>query len=197
MRTARSRRATSALRISWPTTWLAGGRVLPPSSTSRRCSIRRAARCARAQATPRSKGSTATATTAATFFAACVPRATASETGGYEFGPISRDVGKRLTRRELIESIIEPSKKLDAKYITSMVITADGKALVGFVKEKTDDSLTLLMQEGKQETLATDDIDEIVEMKQSSMPENLASTLSPTEFLDVIEYLSRLRPRDD
>ncbi len=68
---------------------------------------------------------------------------------------------------------------------------------MGFVKEKTDDSLTLLMQEGKQETLATDDIDEVVEMKQSSMPENLASTLSPTEFLDLIEFLSRLRPRND
>jgi putative heme-binding domain-containing protein len=112
---------------------------------------------------------------------------------GYEFGPDLTDVGKRLTRRELIESIVEPSKKLDAKYITSMVITADGKALVGFVKEKTDDSLTLLMQEGKQETLAMDDIDEVTEMKQSSMPENLGSTISSTEFLDLIEYLSRLQ----
>jgi putative heme-binding domain-containing protein len=106
-------------------------------------------------------------------------------------------VGKRLTRRDLIESIVEPSKKLDAKYITSMVVTADGKALVGFVKEKTENSLTLLMQEGKQETIAMDDIDEVVEMKQSSMPENLAATLAPTEFLDLIEYLTRLRPRDE
>jgi putative heme-binding domain-containing protein len=116
---------------------------------------------------------------------------------GYEFGPDLTDAGKRLTRRDLIESIVEPSKKLDAKYITSMVITADGKALVGFVKEKTADSLTLLMQEGKQEKLSMDDIDEVVEMKQSSMPENLAATLAPTEFLDLIEYLTRLRPRDE
>ena len=29
------------------------------------------------------------------------------------------------------------------------------------------------------------------------MPENLASTLAPAEFLDVIEYLSRLRPREN
>ena len=64
---------------------------------------------------------------------------------GYEFGPDQTDVGKRLTHREIIESIIEPSKKMDAKYITSTVITADGRALVGFVKEKTDQSLTLLM----------------------------------------------------
>jgi putative heme-binding domain-containing protein len=112
---------------------------------------------------------------------------------GYEFGPELTDVGKRLTRRELIESIIEPSKKVDEKYITSTVITAEGKVLVGFVKNKTEDSITLLMQEGKQQTLALDDIDEIVETKQSSMPENLASTLAPAEFLDVIEYMSDLR----
>jgi putative membrane-bound dehydrogenase-like protein len=111
---------------------------------------------------------------------------------GYEFGPDQTDVGKRLTHREIIESIIEPSKKLDAKYITSTVITADGRALVGFVKEKTDKSLTLLMQEGKTQSLALDEIEEIVEMKQSSMPENLASTLAPGEFLDVVEYLRSL-----
>jgi putative membrane-bound dehydrogenase-like protein len=112
---------------------------------------------------------------------------------GYEFGPDMNDVGKRLTRRELIESIVEPSKKLDAKYLTSSIITADGKVLVGFVKEKTSDSLTLLMQEGKSETLPLDDIEEITEMKQSSMPENLGSTLAPGEFLDVVEYMSSLK----
>jgi putative heme-binding domain-containing protein len=112
---------------------------------------------------------------------------------GYEFGPDLEDVGQRLTRRELIESIIEPSKKLDVKYITSSVITAEGKAIVGFVKEKSDKSITLLLQEGKTETLSLDDIEEIEEMKQSSMPENLASTLAPAEFLDVIEFLRSLR----
>jgi putative membrane-bound dehydrogenase-like protein len=112
---------------------------------------------------------------------------------GYDFGPDLTDVGKRLTRRELIESIIEPSKKVDAKYITSTVITMDGKALVGFVKDKTENSLTLLMAEGKRQTLSFADIEEVVETKQSSMPENLASTLAPAEFLDVIEYMSELR----
>jgi putative heme-binding domain-containing protein len=112
---------------------------------------------------------------------------------GYDFGPDLSDVGKRLTRRELIESIIDPSKKVDAKYVTSTVITVDGKALVGFVKDKTEESFTLLMQEGKQQKLSMDDIEEIVETKQSSMPENLASTLAPAEFLDVIEFMSELQ----
>lgn len=112
---------------------------------------------------------------------------------GYDFGPNLSDVGKRLSRRELIESIVEPSKKLDPKYVTTSVITTDGKVEVGFVVARTDDSITLQQQEGKRLTLAQKDIDEEIEMKQSSMPENLGSTVAPTEFLDVVEYLSTLK----
>ena len=112
---------------------------------------------------------------------------------GHDFGPNQSDVGKRLKRREIIEAIIEPSKKVDPKYVTTTIITADGKTEVGFVLNKTDDSLTLLMAEGKRKTFTKDDIDQMFETKQSSMPENLASVLAPTEFLDVIEYLTTLK----
>lgn len=110
---------------------------------------------------------------------------------GYDFGPDLSDVGQRLSRRELIDSIIEPSKKVDKKYVTTSIITAEGTTEVGFVIDKKDDGgVTLLMAEGKRKTFAKDDIDEIYETSQSSMPENLAATLAPGEFLDVIEYLS-------
>lgn len=108
---------------------------------------------------------------------------------GYQFGPDHSDVGKRLTRHEIVESIIEPSKKVDPKYVTTTVVTSEGKILMGFVADKTDKSLTLQMAEGKQATIATEDIDETTTTNQSSMPENLASTLSPTEFLDIVEFL--------
>jgi len=108
---------------------------------------------------------------------------------GYTFGPDHSDVGKRLTRHEIVESIIEPSKKVDPKYVTTTIITTEGKALVGFIVAKSDKSVTLLMAEGKQATIAADDIDETLSTNQSSMPENLASTLSPVEFLDIVEFL--------
>ncbi len=109
---------------------------------------------------------------------------------GYTFGPELSDVGKRLKRHEIVESIIEPSKKVDPKYVTTTIITNEGKSNVGFIIKQTKDSVTLLMAEGKQATIATEDIDEMAATNQSSMPENLASTLSPAEFLDVVEFLS-------
>ena len=46
---------------------------------------------------------------------------------GFTFGPDLSDVGKRLNRHDIIESIIEPSKKVDPKYVTTTIITTDGK----------------------------------------------------------------------
>jgi putative heme-binding domain-containing protein len=109
---------------------------------------------------------------------------------GYTFGPDLSEVGKRLTRHDIVESIIEPSKKVDPKYVTTTIITNEGKTLVGFIMKKEKDSVALLMAEGKQATIPNDDIDETHTTNQSSMPENLASTLSPTEFLDVVEFLA-------
>jgi putative heme-binding domain-containing protein len=112
---------------------------------------------------------------------------------GYEFGPSLLDVGKRLTRREIMESIFEPSKKVDPKYVTTSVVTMEGKTEVGFIVDRSDEGVTLLMAEGKRATFATEDIDELFETNASSMPENLAVTLAPTEFLDVIEYMTTLK----
>lgn len=112
---------------------------------------------------------------------------------GYSFGPDHSDVGKRLSRHEIVESIIEPNKKVDPKYISTTIITSEGKSLVGLLAEEKKDSVTLLMAEGKQATIARADIDEIQKTKVSSMPENLTSTLSPTECLDVVEYLTTLK----
>ncbi|MEX0642078.1 MAG: GDSL-type esterase/lipase family protein [Pirellulales bacterium] len=112
---------------------------------------------------------------------------------GHDFGPNLSDVGKRLSRSEIIESIMEPSKKVDPKYITTTIITSEGTTEVGFVVNKTDESLTLLMAEGKRKIFTKEEIDDTFETNQSSMPENLASVLAPTEFLDVIEYLTALK----
>jgi hypothetical protein len=41
--------------------------------------------------------------------------------------------------------------------------------------------------------IAVAEIDERTQLKQSSMPEGLAATLSPNEFLDVIAFLKSMK----
>jgi putative heme-binding domain-containing protein len=110
---------------------------------------------------------------------------------GFSFGPNLSDVGKRLSRREINESIIEPSKKVDPKYVATNIITTSGKSESGLIVEQNDAAITLVGAEGKKIVVPRDEIDELTETKQSSMPENLASTLAPAEFLDIVEYLTQ------
>ncbi|MCU0709044.1 MAG: HEAT repeat domain-containing protein [Pirellula sp.] len=113
---------------------------------------------------------------------------------GYQFGPELTQVAVRLNRRDLIESIVEPSAKMDQKYISEQVRTNDDEVLIGFVAKETDEELVLSLPEGKSRTLnKADDIAERKQALQSSMPENLGVTVAPTEFLDLIEYLTTLK----
>jgi putative heme-binding domain-containing protein len=111
---------------------------------------------------------------------------------GFNFGPELGDVGKRLSRRELYESIIDPSKKVDPKYVATTIVTTDGLTEIGLVVEKTDKAITLVAGDGKPKKIPVDEIDEMEQTNVSSMPENLANTLSPAEFLDVVAYLASL-----
>ena len=58
-------------------------------------------------------------------------------------------------------------------------VTNELDAIVGGTEQATETILS-----------SAEDIDQMAETKQSSMPENLASTLAPSEFLDVVEYLT-------
>jgi putative heme-binding domain-containing protein len=116
---------------------------------------------------------------------------------GFNFGPELSDVGKRLSRREIHESLIEPSKKVDPKYVATTVITTEGLTEIGLVVEKTDDAIILVGGDGRQKKIPTDEIDEMEQTNVSSMPENLVSSLSPGEFLDVVEYLTTLDGEDE
>ena len=98
-----------------------------------------------------------------------------------------------MNRHDLIESIVEPSLKMDPKYLTEIIRTTDDEIITGFVSAETKTELTLALPEGKTRKLKVEDIEERKVAKQSSMPENLGATVAPTEFLDLIEYMATLK----
>ena len=111
---------------------------------------------------------------------------------GANLGPDMTQVGKRLPPYKLVESIIDPNAEVDPKYLSTLVVTDEGKSVTGLLVSETDEELVIF--DGKeQRRIPADSVDERVQLKQSSMPEGLAATLSPTELLDVIEYLKGLK----
>jgi putative heme-binding domain-containing protein len=111
---------------------------------------------------------------------------------GADLGPELTLVGKKLPPLKLLESILEPNAEVDPKYLSTLVITDEGKSFTGLLVSENDKELVIF--DGKEKrTIPLDAIDERVQLKQSSMPEGLAATISPPELLDVIEYLKSLK----
>jgi len=111
---------------------------------------------------------------------------------GANLGPEMNGVGKRLDSYKLVESIIDPNAAVDDKYLSTLVVTDDGRSITGLLVSESPEELVIF--DGKeQKKIAVAEIDERMKLKQSSMPEGLAATLSPNELLDVVEFLRSLK----
>jgi len=111
---------------------------------------------------------------------------------GKDYGPNMNEVGKRLTRVKIIESILEPNAELDPKYASTLVETVNGRTIVGLLVSENKNELEIF--DGKEKkVIPVAQIENRKVLKQSSMPEGQAATMSPSEFLDLVEYLSSLK----
>ena len=111
---------------------------------------------------------------------------------GANVGPDLAGVGSRLKAAKLVESIIDPNAEIAEQYLSTAVVTNDGRNIVGLVVSETPDELVIF--DGKEKrTIRVADIDERTKLRQSSMPDGLAATLAPHELLDVIAFLKTLQ----
>jgi len=111
---------------------------------------------------------------------------------GVNFGPDLSQVGGRLTREQIIWSIVEPNAEISQGYQTVNVNTKDGDAFSGFVESETGAELVLRIAGGTVAKIAKANIDKREEVKASSMPEGLGFAIAPSEFLDLVDYLAGL-----
>jgi putative heme-binding domain-containing protein len=112
---------------------------------------------------------------------------------GIEYGPTIDGLAARMKREDVVESILEPNAKLAPEYITTTIETKAGGAFVGFIASETPEAVTLKVAGGLTQEIKVADIAKRENLKVSSMPEGLANTMTPGEFLDLIEFLSPSR----
>jgi putative heme-binding domain-containing protein len=112
---------------------------------------------------------------------------------GGDAGPDLSQVGGKLDRTHLIESILDPSAEIAQGYHTTVIESKAGRFFTGIVKSESATAVTLLDVEGKQVTVAQRDIESRTVSNVSLMPAGLADGLTPAEFTDLIAYLATLR----
>ncbi len=127
-----------------------------------------------------------------TAHAACLRCHRVGGAGG-DIGPDLSDVGGKLGREHLIESVLEPSRQIVEGYRSVVVATRDGRLWTGLVKGETGETITLVDAEAREHVLRKAEVEGRKESDASVMPEGLASRLSREQFADLIAYLEGLR----
>lgn len=111
---------------------------------------------------------------------------------GTPIGPELSAVGHRFGRKDLLETILVPSKVIDDKYRDVTLETTLGKVLVGRIV--SGDDATILLSTNpvsfdQLERVAKRDIESQTPSPVSPMPAGLLNTLSAAEILDLLAYL--------
>jgi putative heme-binding domain-containing protein len=114
----------------------------------------------------------------------------ANEGGG--LGPDLSGVAGRFSVRDLLESIVTPSKVISDQYEAVTIVTEDGRAITGRIVNLSDDNLILnsdMLDPNKMVNVKRKDIEEMKRSPVSMMPEGLLNTLKADEVQDLMAYL--------
>jgi putative heme-binding domain-containing protein len=112
---------------------------------------------------------------------------------GSTLGPDLTDVGKRLTRTQIVESLLEPSKTIDPKYVAYLAETTDGKVVTGLLAAKNDREVVLKTAGDKEVRLPASKVTMLVPQKTSLMPELLLRDLTAEQAADLVAFLASLK----
>ena len=119
---------------------------------------------------------------------------------GGSTGPDLTNVAGRFSYKDLLESVIVPSKVISDQYKASTIETKKGKLITGRIVNNAKDEITLLTDPvdiSKTVTIKRSDIEDILPSPTSLMPQKLFDQLNEEEVLDLLAYLmSRGDPTD-
>ncbi len=113
---------------------------------------------------------------------------------GKEVGPDLSEIGAKLGREALYESILYPSAGISHNYETHVVILDSGTVVTGIIASQTDDELSIKAADALMRTFKKSEIEQMEKQNVSIMPADLQKVLSPQDLADVVEYLTTLRP---
>jgi putative heme-binding domain-containing protein len=112
---------------------------------------------------------------------------------GGAVGPALDRVAARLDRRQLLESLLEPSKTVAPEYRTWLAVTHDGRSVTGLLVERNEQTVALVDASGKRTDLPAKSVEELEALPTSLMPEQLLRDLTAQQAADLLAYLESLR----
>ncbi|WP_010585146.1 PVC-type heme-binding CxxCH protein [Schlesneria paludicola] len=112
---------------------------------------------------------------------------------GKEVGPNLSEIGAKLSRQAMFESIVFPSAGISHNYESSILALKDGTTQTGIITSEDPDSISIKGIDAIVRRIPRDEIEERVKQKISLMPADLPKILSQEELADIVEYLTTLK----
>jgi putative heme-binding domain-containing protein len=109
---------------------------------------------------------------------------------GVSLGPDLTAIGKTRTKLELLESLLQPSVRVEPQYASYLVKAADGRTFTGLLVKRDEKQLVLKDAENKEIVLAAGDVESVQPSRLSLMPDGQMEGLTPQAAADLLEYLA-------
>ncbi|MEZ6056577.1 MAG: FKBP-type peptidyl-prolyl cis-trans isomerase [Planctomycetaceae bacterium] len=111
---------------------------------------------------------------------------------GGSVGPDLTGVGGRFNHKNLLESMVEPSKVISDQYEMTQFVLNDGKQVVGRVINLNGDNMmvmTNMLEPGNITTVKRTEVELMQAATTSMMPDGLIDRLTKDEILDLVAFL--------
>ena len=112
---------------------------------------------------------------------------------GADVGPGLSEIGTKLGKDALYESILDPSAGIAFGYETWQIDLKSGDEAYGLMVSETPDELTIKDAKAIITHVKKSDIASRRQLKTSLMPSGLQQTMSTQDLVDLVEYLASLK----
>ncbi len=112
---------------------------------------------------------------------------------GVDFGPALSQIGTKLGKQALYESILDPSAGVAFGFEGWSIETKSGDELFGLLASETPEELAIKQQSGVVLRVPKADVASRQQQQLSVMPAGLAQLISVRDLVDLVEYLTTLQ----
>ena len=112
---------------------------------------------------------------------------------GMDFGPKLSEIGTKLGRDAIFESILDPSAGISFGFEAWQIELKNGDETFGIVSSETAEEIAVKTQNGISTRYKKSDLAKREMQKLSIMPAGLQQAMSTQDLVDLVEYLTTLK----
>lgn len=114
---------------------------------------------------------------------------------GVDFGPALSEIGTKLAKEAIYESILDPSSGISFGFEGWQLETKDGDEAAGIIASESADEIVLKSQTGISTKYKKSDVAKRTKSSLSLMPAGLQQAMSQQDMVDLVDYLSTLKKK--